>query len=336
MLARKTCLRQRSRLLSSRNVLVDSSMRHVLSTLVTPEELHARLQPITMGQATVSSTVVPLCATWFLPTSAHRGLESFRTRRLPNARFFDIDEICDKESPFPHMLPSASDFAKAMSTLGVRKHDTVVVYDSLEQGIFSAPRVAWMLKAFGHSSVHVLNNFRGWVDRGYPTESGDPQKVDYHPYPIPELDSTKLVGFDELKEIVQSQQQDGVTRAQILDARSFGRWSGKEPEPRTAIRSGHIPGSISISVSELLDADTKAILPAHELAQIFKRKNVDPGKPIITSCGTGVTAAIINMALDEAGYGSEKDLRLYDGSWTEWAQRNTDDEDETKRMIKVL
>ena len=214
------------------------------------------------------------------------------------------------------MLPSASDFAKAMSALGIKRDDTVVVYDSHELGIFSAPRVGWSLKAFGHNSVHVLNNFKLWVEEGYPTESGEFYDVDTCVYPIPEFDESKVVDFEEVREIAKDCNKEGAEGVQVLDARSKGRWSGKEPEPRPGLESGHMPGSISVPVSELLDPIKKTILPGDILKKVFESKGIDPAKPIINSCGTGVTAAIIDAALAEARYGDEKNRRLYDGSWT--------------------
>ena len=214
------------------------------------------------------------------------------------------------------MLPSASDFAKAMSSLGIRRDDIVVVYDSHELGIFSAPRVGWTLKAFGHDGVHVLNNFKLWVEEGYPTESGEFWDVDTCVYPIPQFDPSKLIEFEEVREVAKDYNKEGAEGIQILDARSKGRWSGKEAEPRPGLESGHMPGSISVPVSELLDPVHKTILPGDQLRKIFEAKGIDPERPIITSCGTGVTAAVIDAALSEAGFGDERKRRLYDGSWT--------------------
>jgi thiosulfate/3-mercaptopyruvate sulfurtransferase len=294
------------------------AVRRTLSSyLVTPAELTASLKKNSPSKISTAPRTVPLCATWFLPNDPQKrtGLQSFREKRIPTARFFDLDKVIDKRSPYPHMLPSASDFAKAMSALGIRRDDTVVVYDSHEQGIFSAPRVGWTLKAFGHDSVHVLNNFKVWVEEGYPVESGEFWDVDTCVYPIPQFDAGKLVQFEEVREIAKDFNKEGAEGVQILDARSKGRWSGKEPEPREGLESGHMPGSISVPVSELLDPVKKTILPAEELRKVFEAKGVDPNRPIINSCGTGVTAAIIDAALSEAGYSGEG-RRLYDGSWT--------------------
>jgi thiosulfate/3-mercaptopyruvate sulfurtransferase len=293
-----------------------SSSRSLSSYLVTPSELSAALKKNSPSKISTAPRTVPLCATWFLPNDGRSGLQSFREKRIPNARFFDLDKVIDKRSPYPHMLPSATDFAKAMSSLGIRRDDTVVVYDSYELGIFSAPRVGWTLKAFGHDSVHVLNNFKLWVEEGYPTESGEFYDVDTCVYPIPQFDPSKVISFEEVREVVKDYNKEGAEGVQILDARSWGRWTGNDPEPREGLSSGHMPGSISVPVSELLDPVTKAILPAEKLRKIFEAKGIDPKRPIINSCGTGVTAAVIDAALSEAEYGDESNRRLYDGSWT--------------------
>jgi len=293
-----------------------SAHRALSSYLVTPKELSEALKKNSPSKISTAPRTVALCASWFLPTSPLNGLQTFREKRIPGSRFFDLDKVIDKRSPYPHMLPSASDFAKAMSGLGIKRDDTVVVYDSHELGIFSAPRVGWTLKAFGHDSVHLLNNFKLWVEEGYPTESGEFWDVNTCPYPIPQFDAERLVEFEEVRELAKDYNKEGAEGVQILDARPKGRWSGKDPEPRPGLESGHIPGSISIPVSELLDPVSKAILPGDQLRKIFETKGVDPERPIINSCGTGVTAAVIDAALSEAGYGDEKKRRLYDGSWT--------------------
>lgn len=292
-----------------------ASQRSFSSYLVTPAELSEALKKNSPSKISTAPRTVALCATWFLPNDSRKGIEEYTAKRIPHARFFDLDKVCDKRSPYPHMLPSASDFAKAMSGLGIKRDDTVVVYDSHDAGIFSAPRVGWTLKAFGHDSVHVLNNFKLWVEEGYPVESGEFWDVDTCVYQIPEFDSTKLVEFEEVKEIAKDYNKEGAEGIQILDARPQARWAGKGPEPREGLSSGHIPGSLSVPVSELLDPVEKTILPGAELKKIFEAKGVDPNKPIINSCGTGVTAAVIDAALSEAGY-SESGRRLYDGSWT--------------------
>ena len=292
-----------------------ASQRSLSSYLVTPKELNEALNQNAPSKISMRPRTVPVCASWFLPNDGRKGLDEFIAKRIPHARFFDLDKVIDKHSPYPHMLPSASTFASAMSELGIRKDDTVVVYDSHEQGIFSAPRVGWTLKAFGHPQVHVLNNFKLWVEEGYPVESGEFYEIDCSLYPIPELDTSKVIDFEEVKEIVKDYNKEGAEGVQILDARSQGRWAGSAPEPRPGLSSGHMPGSTSMPMSDLLDPTTKTFLPAEKLMKVFESKGVDPSRPIISSCGTGVTACIIDAALTEAGYPVEN-RKVYDGSWT--------------------
>ena len=244
------------------------------------------------------------------------GFGSFKKKHIPNARFFDIDAVKDHDSPYPHMLPTKEVYAEAMSSLGLRKDDALVVYDTEELGLFSAPRVAWTLRVFGHPRVHLLNNFRLWVQQGLPTESGEPEQPERTEYPIPNFNPDMVVKFAEMKTIGYDHGKEGAEEVQILDARSKGRWEGTEPEPRPGLRSGHMPGSTNVPFQELLDPETKALLPPEELKKLFESKSLDPKKPLITSCGTGVTAAVIEAALHRAGFGPENDRRIYDGSWT--------------------
>lgn len=290
--------------------------------LVTPAELDAAIKSNSPSKLSTAPKTVPICGSWFLPNDPEKrtGLQVFKQSHIPYARFFDLDKIADTSSPYPHMLPSPEVFQQAMSELGINRDDTLVVYDTAELGIFSAPRVAWTLKVFGHPAVHILNNYKLWVEQGYPTEKGEQDKVERTNYPTPTLDGSKVVDFHQVKEIAKDYNKEGREDIQILDARSEGRWKGVDPEPRPGLSSGHIPGSTSVPVPDLLDPKTKAFLPSEELRNIFEQKGVDPSKPVISSCGTGVTATVIDAALTEAGYG-EGSRQVYDGSWTEWAQR---------------
>ncbi|KAI1104625.1 thiosulfate sulfurtransferase [Jackrogersella minutella] len=294
--------------------------RNLSSYLVTPKELSEALKKSPPSPISPEPRVIPLCASWFLPNDERKGIEVYRDTRIPKARFFDLDKVIDKRSPYPHMLPSPKTFAEAMSSLGIRKDDTVVVYDSKELGIFSAPRVGWTLKVFGHPKVHVLNNFRIWVEEDYPTESGELYSVECNPYPIPKLNEDKIASFEQVREVALDSNKEGAEGVQIIDARPNGRFTGKDPEPREGLSSGHMPGSINIPFSSVLDPKTKAFLPKEQLQKLFKEKGVDPSKPIISTCGTGVTAVVIDTALEEAGFGSAETRRVYDGSWTEFAQ----------------
>ncbi|KAJ5096424.1 hypothetical protein NUU61_005780 [Penicillium alfredii] len=250
-----------------------------------------------------------------------KGLDSFQQSRIPQARFFDLDAIKDHDSPYPHMLPTCETFSEAMGELGIRRDDEVVVYDTAELGIFSAPRVGWTLRVFGHPNVHILDNYRLWVREGLPTESGERPPAEKTKYPLPVYDSKLVISFREMKELAIDYGKEGAEEVEILDARSYGRWAGTDPEPRPGLSSGHLPGSKSMPFQELLDPETKTYRPASELRQIFEDRKVDASRTIISSCGTGVTASIIETALGEAGFGDPNLRRVYDGSWTEWAQR---------------
>ncbi|KAL2835410.1 Rhodanese-like domain-containing protein [Aspergillus pseudoustus] len=293
------------------------------SYLVSPKELSEALKKNPATKISTSPRVIPLCASWFMPNDpeGRTGIDVFRKHRIPQARFFDLDAIKDTESPYPHMLPTAETFAEAMSELGIRRDDEVVVYDSEELGIFSAPRVGWTLRVFGHPRVHLLNNYRLWVRENYPTETGEPQQPEKTNYPVPTYDSKLVIPYLELKEIAKEHRKEGAKEVEILDARSQGRWAGTDPEPRPGLSSGHIPGSKSLPFQELLDPETKAFLPPDELRNIFEARDLDATKSIISSCGTGVTATIIETALGLAEFGDPGLRRVYDGSWTEWAQR---------------
>ncbi|KAL3435950.1 Rhodanese-like domain-containing protein [Aspergillus tetrazonus] len=295
------------------------------SYLVTPKELSDALKKNPSTKISTSPRVIPLCAAWFMPNDpeGRSGIDVFRKHRVPQARFFDLDAIKDTESPYPHMLPTAETFAQAMSELGIRRDDEVVVYDTEELGIFSAPRVGWTLRVFGHPRVHILNNYRLWVREGYPTETGEPRQPEKTNYPVPSYDSKLVIPFRELKEIAKEHRKEGAKEVEILDARSQGRWAGTDPEPRPGLSSGHIPGSTSLPFQELLDPETKTYLPPDQLRKIFESRDIDETKSIISSCGTGVTATIIETALGLAEYGDPGIRRVYDGSWTEWAQRVT-------------
>jgi len=291
------------------------------SYFVTPKELQRAMKknPSSSNKISTDPRVIPLCATWFLPNDpeGRTGIEAFKKKRIPGARFFDIDGVKDHESKYPHMLPTSEGFAEAMQELGIRKDDGVVVYDSEEAGIFSAPRAAWTLRVFGHNKVHILNNFKLWVEEGYPTESGEPAaNTEKSSYSVPSFSPDMVVKFAEMKTIGYDFGKEGADDMQILDARSKGRFEGTDPEPRPGLRSGHMPGSTNLPFQELLHPKEKTILPKDELRKVFEARGVDPKIPIIASCGTGVTAAIIEAALAEADYGPADDRRIYDGSWT--------------------
>ena len=310
-----------------------STRAYTLSSyLVTPSQLSHALSanPPSAPKLSTSPRTIPVCGSWFLPNdpSKRTGRSTYlKGPRIPSSRFFDLDKVCDTSSAYPHMLPSPELFAEAMREMGIRRDDEVVIYDTQELGIFSAPRVGWTFRVFGHPKVHVLNNFRVWVEEGRELDEKEldesaltrpeTEKTDY---PVPALEKSMVASFEEVKEIAEDWNKEGAEGVQVLDARSEGRWRGTEPEPRPGLSSGHIPGSFSVPVGDLLDPRTKAFLSADELRKVLERKGIDESRPVVNSCGTGVTAAVIDAALEQAAWGSGqtgvRGRRLYDGSWT--------------------
>ena len=230
----------------------------------------------------------------------------YLAQHIPGALFFDINEHSDHTTPLPHMLPTAETFSRSMSALGISDRATIVVYE--QQGVYSAPRAWWMFRTFGAQDVHLLDgDLKSWIAAGLPTESGtvyrSPANFQAN------LNRAAIRNFSEIQRLIAG-------HAQILDARSNPRFTGTAPEPRVGIRSGHMPGATSTPFTELVE-DGRLKSP-EELRSFFAEKSVDLQQPITTTCGSGVTAAVVTLALELAG---AKDLTLYDGSWAEYAQQ---------------
>lgn len=288
------------------------------SYIVNPQQVYEALENNAKSDISTASRTIPISAAWFMPNDVQgrEGPETFQKRHIPGSRFFDIDHVKDHASPYPHMLPTSEDFSSIMQDMGLRRDDNLIVYDTEELGLFSAPRVAWTLRVFGHPTVHVLNNFRLWCHQGYPTTHGKPAPISPTKYPVPKLRTEMLADFAEMHSRGLRYGKEGAEKIQILDARSKGRWEGTSPEPRPGLRSGHMPGSTSLPFEELLDSQTKTLLPPNQIREVLLSHEVDEQKSVIASCGTGVTAAIIEAAIRQAGFCKGKDCRLYDGSWT--------------------
>jgi thiosulfate/3-mercaptopyruvate sulfurtransferase len=247
-------------------------------------------------------------ASWYMPDEKRSPAAEFEAGHIPGAVFFDIDAIADHETSLPHMLPRPGEFSAAAGGLGIGDGETVVVYDG--SGIFSAPRVWWMLKAMGHDTVKVLDGgFPKWKREGRALETGPakaaPKFFTAIPKPAIIRDLAAVTGIVRDK------------TAQMVDARSAGRFTGAEAEPRARVRGGHMPGAANVHFRALL-SENGTFKPATELRAIFDKAGVALDRPIVTSCGTGVTAAIVMLALEEIG---ARDVALYDGSWTEWGGR---------------
>lgn len=281
------------------------------------------------------SRVIPVDATWYMPNSPFNGKKKFlEEERLKNAAFFDLDSIALQGSKYPHMLPPYNLFHTSLQKLGITNTDKLVVYD--KDGIFSSPRVAWNLTLFGHKNVYLLDNYAKYNQSQYPldsrvveTEATTSPDVEYQPILNEEAQNaynSQVIEFEELLDLVSLGQlaEDYVT----FDARSTGRFTGEDPEPRAGLSSGHIPSALSLPFKNLLNPDN-TYKSRDEIIEIFqkeygldlKSKDTFPKeKGIIVMCGTGVTAVIIRVAI-ESIIGSDIPIRVYDGSWTEWAQR---------------
>lgn len=245
---------------------------------------------------------------WALDGTDMRAL--YAESHIPTAQFFDIDAISDRSSSLPHMAPTPDVFAQAVGDMGISETDHVVIYD--RQGLFSAARVWWTFRLMGHKKVQVLmGGLPAWLAAGYPTGSGAEwvKGVIYTPNPNPDI----VISLNVLRSHL------GASDEMVLDARPAARFDGTAPEPRAGLRSGHIPGSRSLPASELIRDG--ALKPLADLKNIFSALHVTPKTQVITSCGSGVTAAIIALALHEVGHDK---VRLYDGSWAEWGQATHD------------
>lgn len=246
-----------------------------------------------------------LDASWYLPDMKRDARSEYMTGHIPGARFFDIDEITDQRSELPHMVPPAEKFISRMRAMGVGDGHQVVVYDGA--GLFSAARVWWMFRLMGKTDIAVLDGgFPKWKAEGRPVEDMEPVMRDRH---ITVSRQNMLV-----KDVTQVAAASKLGDHEILDARAPGRFRGEEPEPRAGLRSGHIPGSKNVHYRRLLN-DDGTMRPVPELKGVFEAEGVDLTKPAITSCGSGVTAAIISLALERTGH---RNHALYDGSWAEW------------------
>lgn len=246
-----------------------------------------------------------LDASWFMPDSGRNGLAEYNAAHIPGARFFDIDEIADHRSNLPHMAPPVEKFMSRMRAMGVGDGHQVVVYDAL--GLFSAPRVWWTFRLMGKMDVAVLDGgFAKWQAEGREVEDLPPIPRDRH--------MTVSRQNHLVKDVTQVAHAAKLGLAEIVDARSAARFAGTAPEPRAGLRAGHIPGSRNLPFATLLNPDGTLKVPA-DLAAIFRDAGVDLSRPVITTCGSGVTAAVLSLALERIGH---RNHALYDGSWSEW------------------
>ena len=248
-------------------------------------------------------------ATWYLPTVERDGIENYDAGHIPGAVFWDIDAIADPQSSLPHMMPDETTFQGYMKMLGIGSDHHVIVYDNMK--LMTAPRVWWTLRVFGHERVSLLNGGQNkWSAEDRPLTTDAPE--------IPETTFRAIFNSSMIRSVDDVWANLRTSDEQILDARGAGRFDGIDPEPRPECRSGHIPGSQNLPFNELIDPQMGTVLPIKELASRIQAAGIDDARPVVTTCGSGITACVLALGLHLTG---RHDVAVYDGSWTEWGGR---------------
>ncbi len=243
-------------------------------------------------------------ASWYLPAQKRDARAEYDAAHIPGARFLDQDAVSDPDSALPHTLPSPQHFSQYVGSMGVSADDIIIIYDG--PGFFSAPRAWWMFRVMGVFQTYILDGgFDGWKAAGRPV-TAEPTKIAPSVFHA-DFDASRVASLADMRRVVETKE------SQIADARGAGRFTGSEPEPRAGVRSGHMPGARNLPYSAL--SENGKLLPKDRLREVIEGAGIDLSNPVITSCGSGITAAVITLALETLGHTHN---RLYDGSWTEW------------------
>ncbi len=249
-------------------------------------------------------------ASWYLPSQQRNPKAEYAAEHIPGAVFFDIDEIADTDNPLPHMVPAPEKFAARVRRLGLGDGNRLVVYDG--GGCTSAARAWWMFRLFGADDVAVLDGgLPKWKAEGRPLEGLPPMPRERH--------FTARMNTTMLRDVAQMMGNVESGAEQVLDARSAGRFRGEEPEPRAGLRGGRIPGSCNLPFGDLLDPETKTFRGAAEIRAAVAAAGIDLARPVVTTCGSGVTACVLALGLHLIGH---REVAVYDGSWSEWGSRD--------------
>lgn len=303
--------------------LLDSRVNawHWLQGVYLAGSAHRRLSDMSAPNTMISSAdvaslvekrgTVVLDASWYLPADGRDPEAEFLAARIPGAQFFDIETIADTDHECPHMLPSEALFTGVVRSLGIESDTRVVVYDG--KGLFSAARAWWMFRVFGHTKVQILEGgLPGWIAAGYRTESGHAASL---PAGEEFVATREREWFADVKVVKAALLDDASV---VLDARSATRFLGQEPEPRPGVRPGHIPGSRNLHYAQMLTDDPSRLKSAAQLEALFESVGAAEGKTVVTTCGSGISACLLALALHELG---RSPVAVYDGSWAEWGCR---------------
>ena len=253
-----------------------------------------------------------LDCSWHLPNTNRSGEKEFLSERIPGAIFFNIDDISDPKSPYPHMIPNEEEFSLKVSNPGISNNHHIITYDTL--GIFSSARVYWMFKQYGHKKISILNGgLKYWKIKNKKLDTSSPtkkEKASYHA----KLNRSKIKRFEDIKKNLEHK------KFKLIDARPSGRFNGMDPEPRAEIQSGSIKNSFNIPFTEVIDQETGCFKDKDELKKIFLNNQIKQEDDVIFSCGSGVAACVVGSAYKSLG--TEDNFNVFDGSWTEWALRS--------------